>query len=89
MTAKITSELLEEIKRAEQTGEQPEIPIMVTLNGPANLKELEERGLKIIHSIELLPGVSGTLTPDKLRALAELPQVKIIEFDGEFGIASA
>jgi hypothetical protein len=89
MTTKIATDLLEEVKRAEQTSPPREIPIIITLNGPANLKELEEKGLKIIHSIELLPGVSGTVTPDKLPALAELPQVKTIEFDGEFGIASA
>ena len=89
MAEKIDSELLAEVRRAEQSGTHREIPVIITLNGPPNQQELEARGLKIIHAIEFLPGVSGTVTTDKLESLAELAQVKTIEFDGEFTVASA
>lgn len=88
MTGKVSEDLLDEVRRAEESGGQREISVILTINGPANLAELEEKGLKIIHFIEVLPAVSGTVTRDKPPALAELPQVKIIEFDGQVSIAS-
>ena len=89
MAEKIDAELLAEIERARHSGSHREIPVIITLNGPPNRQELEATGLKIIHTIEFLPGVSGTVTTDKLESLAELPQVKTIEFDGEFTVDSA
>ena len=89
MTAKISDELLRELKRAEQTDPQQELPVIVTTAGQVNRAELEEKGLRITHVFEFISAVSGTLTPAEAQALAQLDQVERIEFDGEVRIASA
>ncbi len=89
MTAKINDELMQELKRAEQTDPQREIPVIVTVNGPINRAELEENGLQITDVFDFISAVSGTLTPAEAQALAQLDQVKSIEFDGEVRTASA
>ncbi|MGH9831755.1 MAG: protease inhibitor I9 family protein [Blastocatellia bacterium] len=89
MTAKISDELLQELKRAEQTDPQREIPVIVTINGPINRAELEEKGLRIAQVFDFISAVSGTLTPAEAQALAQLDQVERIEFDSEVRIASA
>ena len=88
MTAKISDELLQISKQAKQANPQQEIPVIVTLTGPINRAELEENGLRISRVFDLISAVAGTLRPAEVEALAQLEQVKIIEFDGEFGIAS-
>jgi hypothetical protein len=89
MTAKINDELLQELKRARQSEPQREIPVIITLTDWAKRKELEAEGLRITHAFENISAVSGTLTPAEVEAVAQLEQVKIIEFDGEVRIASA
>jgi hypothetical protein len=89
MSAKINDELMQELKRAEQTDPQSEIPVIVTVNGPINQAELEEKGLRITNVFDFISAVSGTLTPAAAQALAQLDQVKSIEFDSEVRTASA
>lgn len=88
MTAKISNELLQVSKQARQTNPQQEIPVIVTLTGPIKRAELEANGLRISHVFDLISTVSGTLRPAEVKTLAQLEQVKIIEFDGEVSIAS-
>jgi len=88
MTAKISDELSQELKRAEKTDPQREIPVIVTVNGPINRAELEKEGLRIAHVFDFISAVSGTLTPAQAQALAQSDQVKRIELDGEVRIAS-
>jgi hypothetical protein len=88
MTAKISDELSQELKRAEQIDPQREIPVIVTVNGPINRAELEEKGLRIAHVFDFISAVSGTLAPAEAQSLAQLDQVKKIELDGEVRTAS-
>jgi hypothetical protein len=89
MPAKISAELLQELKRFEQTEPQREISVIITLNDWSKRGELEEKGLRVTHAFENISAVSGTLTPAEVEAVAQLDQVKLIEFDGEVRIASA
>ena len=89
MTDKISDELLQVSKQAKLVNPKQEIPVIVTLSGPLNRAELEENGLHISRVFDLISAVSGTLRPAEVEALAQLEQVKIIEFDGEVSIASA
>lgn len=88
MTAKISDELMQELKRSEKTDPQREIPVIVTVDGPINRAELEKNGLRIAHVFDFISAVSGALTPAQAQALAQLDQVKRIEFDSEVKIAS-
>lgn len=88
MTAKISNELLQRVQQAEQLNSQSEIPVIVTLNGPLNRAELEANGLRINQVFDLISAVSGTLRAAAITTLAQLEQVKLIEFDGEVHTAT-
>ena len=89
MKAKISSDLLQECKRAKQTEPQQEIPVIITITDWARRSELEEKGLRVTHSFENISAVTGTLTCAEVDAVAQLDHVERIEFDGEVRIASA
>ncbi len=85
MTTKINKELLQAVQQANPAAE---IPVIVTLNGPINQAELAAQGLHISQVFDLISAVSGTVGPAGITALAQLEQVKLIEFDGEVRIAT-
>ena len=83
MSKKINARLLGVLKKAEREDPQREIPVIVTTTSKVDPASLEQRGLKITHTFENIPAVSGTLAASKLKAVAELDQVESIEYDGE------
>jgi hypothetical protein len=85
MTTKINKELSQAMQQANPA---TEIPVIVTLNGSINQAELAAQGLQISQVFELISAVSGTVRPAGITALAQLEQVKLIEFDGEVRIAT-
>jgi nucleotide-binding universal stress UspA family protein len=80
MSTKITAEVLEQAQR-RAAGE--EVPVIVTLAAGTDAKALERQGLKVRQTWDSISAVAGTVAPDKLRDLADLDQVELIEYDGE------
>jgi len=80
MTAKIDDELLKRLEKAEP---QQEIPVIVTVKPGADLSGLKQKGLKIEHTFDHIPAVSGTLTAAIANDVAQSDQVESIEYDGK------
>jgi hypothetical protein len=83
MAGKISPELLERLKEAAESEPEREIPVIVNLIPTGDLKELERKGLTIHSRFEYISAVAGTIPAARAEELAQLDQVKSVEFDGE------
>lgn len=83
MSAKISAELSRRLKEAGGASAEDELPVIVTIKKDSDLTALEKKGLKIQHAYENIDAVSGTLPAAAVKSLANLDEVKLIDFDGE------
>ena len=83
MSDKLDEELARRVKEAEMSAPDREIPVIVTMTESGEIADLERIGLEVVHVIESISAVSGTLTAAEIRAAAEISAVERIEFDGE------
>lgn len=67
----------------EKAGCSRSLDLIVSLHEPVEPASLIGLGFAIKHVMQSLPMISGTLSSDRLRALAALPEVRAIELDGE------
>ncbi len=82
MTGKLDEQLLIAIEDAENSEPTREFPVIVILHSGADQAALGEIGMKIIHSIDAISAVSGTLTATQVREVEILSEVESIEYDG-------
>ncbi len=83
METKLSAELSEMLRQAEETDPQQEVPVIVTLQGDADATELERRGLRISHRLDFISAVSGTAQAAAVQQIAQSDSVARIEYDGE------
>jgi len=83
ISSKANDELLRQLEQAQQTNPQLEIPVIVTTTSGADPAILAQKGLKIHHTFESISAVSGKIVAAEVSGLAQLDQVKRIEYDGE------
>ena len=60
MSKKISEELARRMEEADALEPGREIPVIVTVSAGADIKALEQRGLKVQRVFESIPAVSGT-----------------------------
>lgn len=83
MEVKFTKEMLRIVREVQAAEPERQIEVIVTVEPGTDLSILKREGLKIIWPVETVNAVSGTITAENARKLAELPQVKKIEYDSE------
>ena len=82
MSTKIDAELSQQLREAEISEPQREIPVIVSLSEGADFAELERLGLKIRGRYESISAVYGTLPASAVRQVETLNSVARIEYDG-------
>ena len=82
MSTKIDAELSQQLREAEISEPQREIPVIVRLSEGADVAELERLGLKVQGRYESIPAVYGTLRASAVRQIETLNSVARIEYDG-------
>lgn len=80
MSAKIGEELARRLAEADP---EAEVPVLVTLKPGADPAALQRGGMKVGRSFQAIPVVAGTVRADRVRQLAELGEVELIDYDGE------
>lgn len=62
------------------------LPVMVLLNGPEGVDRLTKLGVTITQQYQILPAVAAQATPEQIKQLAALPEVRHVEHDAEVRI---
>lgn len=83
MEGALSKEMVALLEKAESEGQREEIPVIVTVKEGTDLHKLETLGLKISARFNLLNAVSGHVTPEGARKIADLDEVEKIEYDSE------
>ncbi len=83
MEGALSKEMMALLEKAESEGQREEIPVIVTVKEGTDLHRLETLGLKISARFKLLNAVSGHVTPEGARKIADLDEVEKIEYDSE------
>jgi len=83
MEGALSKEMVALLEKSESEGQREEIPVIVTVKEGTDLHKLETLGLKISARFKLLNAVSGHITPEGARKIADLDEVEKIEYDRE------
>lgn len=83
MEGAMSKEMVALLEKSESEGQREEIPVIVTVKEGTDLHKLETLGLKISARFKLLNAVSGHITPEGARKIADLDEVEKIEYDSE------
>jgi hypothetical protein len=81
VTMKIDAPLSREM--AATRGSDQGIPVIITLEHGEDVESLMIKGIKPRIVYQNIPAVAATLTRGQIKDIAEMPQVKSIEFDSE------
>lgn len=81
--AAIAKEVLSQMEQAAAQDPNVSFPVIVTMKPGAPFAAAERYGINVHHRFEPISALSGTATLAVIKSLATLPEVQLIELDGE------
>lgn len=87
MGAKIDDVLLEQVRAAEASDPDKEIPVIVTIRPGAAVEGLSLQGLVVKRVFNAIPALSGVIAARAVHALQDLDEVERVEYDGNIHAA--
>lgn len=77
----ITPELFDLMEKVASTNPETPFQLVITTEPNTPVETLQKAGLRVEHEIPIISAVSGTATFEAVKRLANLKEVKQVEYD--------